>query len=96
MVMTAGNFSAPDHLYILNPSACASCARMIEMILLRSKKPRVSSLPKKYEHPRTSLCLITFSQNPFLLSTGSAHIRSQNSPDFGISRNRSIFLMSSS
>lgn len=38
MVITAGNFYAPDHLYILNPSACASCALIIEITLFFSKK----------------------------------------------------------
>lgn len=96
MVITAGNFYAPDHLYILNPSAWASWALITDNILFFSKKGLVISAPKKKEHPLTSLGLTTVSQKPVLLSMGSAHMRSQNKPCFGISLNRSTFLISSS
>ena len=96
IVMTAGNFYAPDHLYILYPSACASCALITDSILFFQKKLLVIQDPKKQEHPLTSLTLTSPSHCPVLLSTGSAHIRSQNNPVLGIYLNLSIFFMSSS
>ena len=93
--MIVGKFFWPPQLYILNPLAWASCARMIDSSLFLLKKPFVNSNPKKYEQPLTSLTFTSESRCPLLLSTGSAHMRSQKMPDFGISLNRSTREMSS-
>lgn len=93
--MTVGNCFWPAQWYILKPLACASWALMIDNKVFFCKNCLESSYPKKYEHPLTSLFFTIASNFPVSLSTGSAHIRSQKRPVFGIYLNLSIFFISS-